>query len=222
VRRLSKVKKLLLTPKTPDEVVAEMRTHVRATAKDRPGVYRWLSDDGEVVYVGKSKRLRTRLLSYFRCGSDEKGSRIVREATRVEWEYTPSEFAALLEELRLIKRFRPRLNVAMKRDARHFAFIKLTRGPAPKLLVVRGAGGDDAQIYYGPFHGAQRTRPPRLSARPADALRRSAGALSDLPPHAGLHPARDQEVPRSVRRRLHHRGVRRARSARALLPRRRG
>src|SRR5206468_5540199 len=124
VRRLSKVKKLLLTPKTPDELVAEMRTHVRATAKDRPGVYRWLSADGEVVYVGKSKKLRTRLLSYFRCGSEEKGARIVREATRVEWEYTPSEFAALLEELRLIKRFRPRLNVAMKRDARHFAFIK--------------------------------------------------------------------------------------------------
>ncbi|HEX7941132.1 MAG TPA: nucleotide excision repair endonuclease, partial [Gemmatimonadaceae bacterium] len=92
MRRLSKVKKLLLTPKTPDEVVAEMRTHVRATAKDRPGVYRWLSADGEVVYVGKSKRVRTRLLSYFRCGSEEKGSRIVREATRVEWEYTPSEF----------------------------------------------------------------------------------------------------------------------------------
>src|SRR6476619_2714502 len=156
VRRLSKVKKLLLTPKTPDEVVAEMRTHVRAAAKDRPGVYRWLSGDGEVVYVGKSKRLRTRLLSYFRCGSEEKGSRIVREATRVEWEYTPSEFAALLEELRLIKRFRPRLNVAMKRDARHYAFIKLSRGPAPKLLVVRGSGSEDGGVYYGPFVGAQR------------------------------------------------------------------
>jgi excinuclease ABC subunit C len=133
-----------------------MRAHVRATAKDRPGVYRWLSPDGEVVYVGKSKKLRTRLMSYFRCGPEEKGSRIVREAASIEWEYTPSEFAALLEELRLIKRFRPRLNVAMKRDARHFAFIKVTRGAAPKLAVVRGAGADDAQIYYGPFHGAQR------------------------------------------------------------------
>ncbi len=150
------MKKLLLTPKTSDAHVATMRAHVRATAKDRPGVYRWLSPDGEIVYVGKSKRLRTRLLSYFRCGSEEKGARIVREAATIEWEYTPSEFAALLEELRLIKRFRPRLNVAMKRDARHFAFIKLTRSPAPKLLVVRGAGADDAQIYYGPFHGAQR------------------------------------------------------------------
>lgn len=156
MRRLSKVAKLLLTPKTSDEHLAEMRAHVRATAKDRPGVYRWLSPEGEVVYVGKSKKLRTRLLSYFRCAPDEKGARICREATRIEWDYTPSEFAALLEELRMIKRFRPRLNVAMKRDARHFAFIKLTRGAAPKLLVVRGAGADDAQVYYGPFHGAQR------------------------------------------------------------------
>lgn len=156
MRRLSKVTKLLLTPKTSDAHLATMRAHVRATAKDRPGVYRWISPEGEVVYVGKSKKLRTRLLSYFRCTPDEKGSRICREATRIEWEYTPSEFAALLEELRLIKRFRPRLNVAMKRDARHFAFIKLTRSVAPKLLVVRGAGADDAQVYYGPFHGAQR------------------------------------------------------------------
>ena len=156
MRRLSKVRAALLTPKSSDAVVAAMRAHVRASATDRPGVYRWVSPDGEVVYVGKSRRLRSRLLSYFRCGTDEKGSRIVREAASVEWEYTPSEFAALLEELRLIKRHRPRMNVAMKRDARHFAFIKLTTGAAPKLLVVRGAGADDAQIYYGPFHGAQR------------------------------------------------------------------
>ena len=156
MRALSKLRAQLLTPKSSDAHVATMRAHVRATAKDRPGVYRWLSPDGEVVYVGKSKRVRTRLLSYFRCESDEKGARIVREATSVEWEYAPSEFAALIEELRLIKRYRPRLNVAMKRDARHFAFIKLTRGVAPKLLVVRGAGADDAQVYYGPFHGAQR------------------------------------------------------------------
>jgi excinuclease ABC subunit C len=147
----------LLRPPTSDAQLAEMRAHVRGNAKDRPGVYRMLAADGEIVYVGKSKRLKTRLLSYFR-GSfpEDKGARIVREADRIEWDYTPSEFAALLEELRLIKRYRPRLNVAMKRDARHFAFIKLTRGAAPKLLVVRGAGAEDAQIYYGPFYGADR------------------------------------------------------------------
>jgi excinuclease ABC subunit C len=194
VRRLSKVKKLLLTPKSSDELVADMRAHVRATAKDRPGVYRWLSPEGEVVYVGKSKRLRTRLLSYFRCGSEEKGSRIVREATRVEWEYTPSEFAALLEELRLIKRFRPRLNVAMKRDARHFCFIKLTRAPAPKLLVVRGSGADDAQIYYGPFHGAQRVSEAVRELNDALGLR---DCRLDQPMHFADQPELFQIFPRT-------------------------
>ena len=145
-------------PPTSEEQVAEMRTVVRDGAADRPGVYRMLSADGEILYVGKSKRVRSRLLSYFRCAyPEEKGARMLREASRIEWDYTPSEFAALLEELRLIKRFRPRFNVAMKRDARHFCFIKVTRGAAPKLLVVRGAS-EDACAYYGPFQGAQRVQ----------------------------------------------------------------
>jgi excinuclease ABC subunit C len=115
-----------------------------------------LSSDGEVLYIGKSKRVRTRLMSYFRCAyPEEKGARILREAHAIDWEYTPSEFAALLRELQLIKQLRPRFNVAMKRDDRHYVFIKLTRGAAPKLLVVRGAGGEPA-TYYGPFLGARR------------------------------------------------------------------
>jgi excinuclease ABC subunit C len=194
VRRLSKVKKLLLTPKSSDELVAEMRAHVRANAKDRPGVYRMLSPDGEIVYVGKSKKLRTRLMSYFRCSPEEKGARIVREACRIEWEYTPSEFAALLEELRLIKRFRPRLNVAMKRDARHFAFIKVTRGIAPKLAVVRGAGADDAQIYYGPFHGAQRVTEAVRELNDALGLR---DCRLDQPMHFADQPELFQLMPRT-------------------------
>jgi excinuclease ABC subunit C len=80
----------------------------------------------------------------------------VREAATIDWEYTPSEFAALLHELRLIKRYRPRFNHAMMRDARNYAFIKVTRGPAPKLTVVRGAGSEDGGVYYGPYLGAQR------------------------------------------------------------------
>jgi excinuclease ABC subunit C len=147
----------LLRPPTSETQLGIMRDCVRSDCADRPGVYRMLSPNGEIVYVGKSKRIRSRLLSYFRCAyPEDKGARILREADRIEWDYTPSEFAALLEELRLIKQYRPRFNVAMKRDARHFAFIKLTRGAAPKLLVVRGAGHDDAAIYYGPFQGALR------------------------------------------------------------------
>ena len=141
---------------TSDAQLAIMRSSVCDGAADRPGIYRMLSSEGEVLYVGKSKRVRSRLLSYFRCAfPEEKGARILRSAEKIEWEYTPSEFAALLQELRLIKRFRPRYNVAMMRDARHYSFIKLTKGAAPKLLVVRGASADDG-TYYGPFVGAQR------------------------------------------------------------------
>jgi excinuclease ABC subunit C len=193
VRALSKV--ALLRPPTPDGQLATMRAHVRANAADRPGVYRMLSSDGEIVYVGKSKKIRTRLLSYFRCAfPEDKGARIVREADRIEWDYTPSEFAALLEELRLIKRFRPRFNVAMKRDARHFAFIKLTRGAAPKLAVVRGAGADDAQIYYGPFHGAQRVGEAVRELNDALGLR---DCRLDQPIHFADQPELFQIFPRT-------------------------
>ena len=154
---------------TSEAQISLMKDAVRAGAADRPGIYRMLSATGEVVYVGKSKRVRSRLLSYFRCAyPEEKGARILREAQAIDWEYTPSEFAALLKELRLIKTYRPRLNVAMKRDALHYSFIKLTRGAAPKLAVVRGASADDASVYYGPFVGAQRV---------GDALRELSDAL---------------------------------------------
>jgi len=147
-----------------------------------------LTSGGEVVYVGKSKRVRTRLLSYFRCAfPEEKGARILREADRIEWEYTPSEFAALLEELRQIKKLRPRFNVAMKRDGRNFCFLKLTRGAAPKFLVVRGPSQDDASVYYGPFQGAQRV---------GDAVRELNDALGlrDCAKDQGMHFADQPEL----------------------------
>ncbi|HEX2190292.1 MAG TPA: GIY-YIG nuclease family protein [Longimicrobiaceae bacterium] len=123
-------------------------------ARNLPGTYRMLAEDGEVLYVGKSKQVRTRLLSYLRARDGEKAHRIVGEAHTIAWEYDPSEFAALLRELELIKRFRPRFNVQHKRDGR-YSFLKLTGGPAPKLYVVQ-AVADDAATYYGPFRGGRR------------------------------------------------------------------
>ncbi len=135
--------------------VETLQARVKAEVKGRPGVYRMISPDGEILYVGKAKNLRTRLLGYFRAAFPaEKSARIIREAGEVAWDYHPSEFAALLEELRMIKKYRPRLNVMMKRDARHFAFIRITSGAAPKFTVVRGAGNDNHGTYFGPFHGA--------------------------------------------------------------------
>lgn len=137
--------------------LARMKSHVRASCTNTPGVYRMIAANGEVVYVGKSRRLRTRLLGYFRAEwPADKGARIIREASTIEWDYTTSEFAALLLELHCIKRFRPRMNVAMMRDARHYAFVKLTRAPAPRLMVVRSAGSEDGGSYFGPYQGARR------------------------------------------------------------------
>ncbi|MCC7195518.1 MAG: UvrB/UvrC motif-containing protein [Gemmatimonadaceae bacterium] len=133
-----------------------MLAAVKTDARDRPGTYRLVAEGGEVLYVGKSKRVRARLLSHFRAEYPrDKSARIIAEAASVAWDYEPSEFAASLAELRLIKRWRPRYNVMMKRDARHYAFVRLTAGTAPRLDVVRTAHADGGDTYYGPFHGAQ-------------------------------------------------------------------
>jgi excinuclease ABC subunit C len=113
-----------------------------------------LAGDGEILYIGKSKQVRTRLLSYFRAKDGEKALRILRDAQSLAWEYEPSEFAALLRELELIKRFRPRYNVQHKRDGR-YSFLKLSAGAAPKLFVVKTVS-DDAGTYFGPFRGGRR------------------------------------------------------------------
>lgn len=145
----------LQPPKDVELRIDTMLAQVKDLARDEPGVYRMTSADGEVIYVGKSKALRTRLLSYFRAQyPHDKGARILREAAALEWEPLPSEFAALLRELRLIKQLRPRYNVAMKRDARYHAFVRVSRGPAPRFQVVRSAGTDETGTYYGPFRGA--------------------------------------------------------------------
>lgn len=132
----------------------ELRDHVRASAANRPGVYRMLDARGEVLYVGKSKHVRSRLLSYFRAKRGEKGERLLSEAAAVEWDYEPSEFAALLRELRLIKRHRPRYNVRHRRDAR-YSFVRLTATAAPKLFVVRRVR-DEAGAHFGPFRRGRR------------------------------------------------------------------
>ena len=145
----------LTPPKEVEMRIDNMLALVKDTARDLPGVYRMTSADGEVIYVGKSKALRTRLLSYFRAQfPKDKGARILREAATLEWEILPNEFSALHRELRLIKQLRPRYNVAMKRDARYHAFVRVSRGPAPRFHVVRGAGTDETGTYYGPFRGA--------------------------------------------------------------------
>jgi excinuclease ABC subunit C len=103
----------------------------------------------ELLYVGKSIRVRTRLLSYFRAPKGEKAWELIREASNVEWEYIPNEFAALIHEMKLIQRWQPRFNVRHKRKP-IYAFVKVTREAAPQVLPVTRVV-DDGSTYYGPF-----------------------------------------------------------------------
>jgi excinuclease ABC subunit C len=127
-----------------------LREHVRAHAENRPGVYRLQDRDGRILYVGKSVRVRARLLSYFRSKEGEKAAELMKEAESADWEYVPDEFGALIRELRLIQTCRPRYNVQHKRK-RPYAFLKLTlREQAPRLLPVRRVV-EDGSLYFGPF-----------------------------------------------------------------------
>jgi excinuclease ABC subunit C len=149
----------------------------------------------ELLYVGKSVRIRSRLLSYFRADRGDKAADIIAHTHRIEWEYTPSEFAALLAELRTIQQVRPLFNVEHTRD-RAYCFVKITREEAPRLLLVREIA-EDASLYFGPFRGPPRVR--QLLREVADLLelRDCAGRtrlrFSDqldlfAPPGAGFEP----------------------------------
>ena len=125
---------------------------VRATCANGPGTYRMLAEGGRVVYVGKSRRLRTRLLSYFRAkGRRNKSAKILRHAFAIEWQYAPNEFGALLDELRLIKQHRPHFNRAMVSDEWPRAYVALTAGAVPGLRVVRRTDDARASGLWGPF-----------------------------------------------------------------------
>jgi excinuclease ABC subunit C len=107
------------------------------------------SPGDELLYVGKSVHVRTRLLSYFRASRGEKVWELISEAGRVSWEYIPNEFAALIHEMKLIQKWQPCFNVQHKRK-RIYAFVKVTRDQAPRVLPVTRIA-DDGATYYGPF-----------------------------------------------------------------------
>ncbi len=144
-----------LAVSNPDADVARLKAQVRESARNVPGVYLMLGAHGEVLYVGKSTQVRTRLLSYFRLPWPEhRHARLLRETTRIEWEPLPSEFAALLREVRLIRAHLPRYNVRSARPLDKWWVITIARGPAPRLRIQRAsaaARSRDVAQMIGPF-----------------------------------------------------------------------
>lgn len=121
----------------------ELRAQVRRLCPRRPGVYGMIDARGELIYVGKAKNLRARLLCYFRPRSrDAKAGRILENTHTLVWEFAPSEFAALLRELELIQRWQPRFNVQGQPHRRRRTYVCLGRPPAPYLFVQRRPPAD--------------------------------------------------------------------------------
>jgi excinuclease ABC subunit C len=142
-------------PRLPRQArLARLRDSVRERAENRPGVYRMHGPDDEILYVGKSIRVRTRLLSYFRARPPEKAAELIAGTARIEWEDMADEFSAILSEMKLIQRVRPRFNVEHKRK-RRFAFAKITAEPAPRIILA-GRIQPDGASYFGPFPSAGR------------------------------------------------------------------
>ena len=123
-----------------------------------PGVYGWLDRNDQICYVGKSKALRKRLLSYFaKTPSDPKMGRIVRHSRRIVWEPVSHELLALIREQELINRWRPDFNKQGQPTRRQPAFICVGGGAAPRAFVARQLT-DRSQWSIGPIAGTSRLK----------------------------------------------------------------
>lgn len=126
---------------------------VRTKAPRTAGVYGMLDGKRRVVYIGKAKNLRARLLSYFReLSRHPKAGKIINHTRTLVWEETHDEFGALLRELELIRRFRPRYNVVGMPGPRRYVYLCLGRSPAPYAYLTREPTGKETACY-GPLVG---------------------------------------------------------------------
>ena len=138
------------------------------TLPTRPGVYLYKNADGEVIYVGKAKNLRSRVRSYLLEASqaNAKTGSLMRDAVDVDYILVDNEHEALALENNLIKQRKPRFNILL-RDDKTYPYVKLTLGDRwPKVFVTRRLRRDGS-AYYGPYF------PGNLAYRVVDLIHRS-------------------------------------------------
>ncbi len=133
----------------------EWNDHIQGildTLPDKPGCYLMKDDKDRILYVGKAINLRNRVRSYFHSTAleDPKTHKLVRDIADIEWIVVGSELEALILEMNLIKRHKPRYNVRLKDDKR-YPYIKVHwQDPFPKVTVTRQMKSDGAR-YFGPY-----------------------------------------------------------------------
>ncbi|MEZ5125617.1 MAG: excinuclease ABC subunit UvrC [Thermoleophilia bacterium] len=137
-------------------------THLRDVVSRmplEPGVYRFLGEQGEVLYVGKAKALRKRVASYVRDAATLHGrtGEMLAQARDVEWVVTASESEALILEDNFIKEARPPYNLRL-RDDKSYPYIEVTvKEEWPRVRFFRGKHVP-GNVYFGPYASARRVR----------------------------------------------------------------
>src|SRR5918996_77873 len=117
---------------------------------DKSGAYIFKDRNGRVIYVGKAKSLRSRVVSYFGVGLHPRTQAMVDNARSVDWILTESEVAALMLEYSLIKEHRPRFNVKLV-DDKSYPVLAITRSHEwPRAMVMRGRKRKGNE-YFGPY-----------------------------------------------------------------------
>lgn len=135
--------------------VTEHLDGILSTLPSKPGCYVMKDESGTIIYVGKAVSLKNRVRSYFHTDAshDNKTKRLVREIRDIEWIVVGSELEALILEMNLIKRHRPKFNVRLKDDKR-YPYIKIHWGDDyPKVTVTRNMT-EDGSRYFGPYTSA--------------------------------------------------------------------
>ena len=135
--------------------IPEKLQGILSTIPAKPGCYLMKNAQGAIIYVGKAVSLRNRVRSYFHTesGQDAKTRRLVREIADIEWILVGSELEALILEMNLIKKHRPKYNIRLKDDKR-YPYIKIHWGdPYPKVTVTRQMV-EDGSRYFGPYTSA--------------------------------------------------------------------
>ncbi len=127
---------------------------VVARLPNSPGVYRMLSADGDVLYVGKARSLKKRVQSYARiAGQAARTIRMIQATAAMEFVTTATETEALLLEANLIKRLRPRFNVLL-RDDKSFPYILIAENHAAAQIMKHRGARKRKGAYFGPFASA--------------------------------------------------------------------
>lgn len=118
-----------------------------------PGCYLMKDASGTIIYVGKAKKLKNRVSSYFVGAHDYKTTKLVSRIVDFDYIVTHTEKEALILEINLIKQHRPRFNI-MFMDDKSYPYLKLTHELYPRLKVVRDRSKDKKALYFGPYPDA--------------------------------------------------------------------